>query len=149
LLGASLALFAAAVSARAQVACSVSSTGVDFGRYDGTSRVPDDATGSITVVCTAHGPSALAYSIGLIGTQGSAAERVMNFAARRLIYQLYRDPARTELWADAAGQTVSFAGSLAAGHASVQHFTVYGRIPARQIVAPGTYQDQVVVALTY
>lgn len=144
-----LALLALPVPAEAQLACSVSTTGVNFGRYDATSRVADDATGSVTVVCNTRGAATLAYSVGLIGTVGPNAARDLSSGAGRLAYQLYRDPARTEPWADTAGEMVSFAASLAIGHASVQHFTVYGRIPPRQSVPPGAYQDEIVVTLTY
>lgn len=144
-----VAFAASPVPARAQLVCSVSSTGVQFGPYVASSRVPDQATGSITVTCPGSSAARVAYSIGLVGTSGPAAAQEMRSAAHRLIYQLYRDPARSEPWTDVAGETVSFAANLAAGRASVEHFTVYGRIPPGQEAPPGTYQDQIVVTLTY
>ncbi|MGH7067217.1 MAG: Csu type fimbrial protein [Acetobacteraceae bacterium] len=143
-------LIASGVSGRAQLACSVSTTGVSFGRYAGASRVPDDATGSITVSCTAETRATLAFSIGLIATAGAGSARVMRSASGRLAYQLYADSARTEIWGDgASGRMVSFAAAVPAGRSNVQRFTVYGRIPPRQSVPPGTYQDQVVITLNY
>ncbi|MGH7070109.1 MAG: Csu type fimbrial protein [Acetobacteraceae bacterium] len=143
-------MLACAVSARAQLACTVSTTGLAFGRYVSASRVPDDASGSISVSCTAATPTTLAYSIGLFATKGASSAPVMRSASGRLGYQLYADPARTEVWGDgASGRTVSFAAGLPAGRSNVQRFTVYGRIPPGQSVPPGSYQDQVVITLSY
>ena len=151
LLAVFIMLLVAPLPACAQVTCGVSSAGVSFGPYAGSSHVPDDATGSITVSCTAHSTTAVAYSIALLGTGGSGSARTMRFGGERLTYQLYSDPTHTEIWGNGAGGTrvVSFSTTVPVGHTDVQNFTVYGRIPAGQKPAPGAYEDEVGIAVVY
>jgi spore coat protein U domain-containing protein, fimbrial subunit CupE1/2/3/6 len=148
---AALCLAATTIPARAQIACSVATAGVSFGRYSAMARSPTDASGSIEVVCTASTDATLAYSIALVGKGGTVTARAMQSAAARLSYQLYTDPAHTVIWGNGAagGRVVTYAAPLAHGRTSTQRFTVFGRIQPGQNVPPGTYRDSVVVVLTY
>jgi spore coat protein U-like protein len=62
-----------------------------------------------------------------------------------LNYQLYSDSARAVIWGNTAGtDTVTGAGTgLAVNH------TVYGSVPAAQLVPAGDYQDTITVSIFY
>ncbi|RYZ11666.1 MAG: spore coat U domain-containing protein [Comamonadaceae bacterium] len=64
---------------------------------------------------------------------------------QRVAYQLFRDPARTQVWG-AAAQGLAVAGT---GTGLAQAYTVYGRVPAQATPAPGIYSDRIVVTVTY
>jgi len=62
-----------------------------------------------------------------------------------LNYQLYSDSARSTIWGNTVGtDTVTGSGTgLALDH------TVYGSIPAAQVVPAGSYQDTITVTISY
>ena len=63
-----------------------------------------------------------------------------------LSYELYQDSSRSTVWGSgvAAGETIVTAPSKAA-----RTFTVYGRVPAGQDVAAGSYNDTVVATINF
>lgn len=137
------------------VTCSVSSAGVSFGVYVLGSPTPVDSTGAITFTCTVipSPPSAsVIYSIALsAGSSGNHANRHMLSGANQLIYNLYRDSARTIVWNDTTNVA---SGSFSLGpsgdtRTQTATFTVHGRIPATQDVPPGSYSDSIVVTVTF
>ena len=130
-------------------ACTVSSAGVAFGAYNSLSGAPDDSTGTILVECHPSDHS-VEVAIGA-GLSGSFATRRMNNGAATLNYNLYTSAARTLVWGD--GTQGSVTQTLTGGTVSsgTRRFTaiVYGRIPAAQSVPFGTYNDTVVVTVTF
>lgn len=133
------------VSATVVEACVVTATNLAFGFYDPTASSPADATSAITVTCT---PGTV-FSVGLnAGTTSGATvtSRQMASGSNRLGYGLYQDVARTVNWGNTPG-TDTPAAATAGLTPSV--LTVYGRVPAQQAVAVGSYTDTVTITVSY
>ncbi len=89
-----------------------------------------------------------------IGPGGSADQtaRELDDAGTPLSYNLYVDPARTNVWGDGSGGTnTSPAVGTGMAVANIGTTDVYGRIPlaAAEAAAPGTYTDQVLVTVVF
>ena len=124
-------------------ACTVSTSGLNFGNYDVFSSLNDDVTGTINVNC----PSGTNYSIWLSsGTSGTYSSRSMTNGPYTLSYNLFTDPTRLTIWGDGSAGTGTFSG---AGTGSIIGTPVYGRIPAGQNAYVGSYADSVTVTVTF
>jgi len=131
-------------SASAQVAanCVISASDLNFGVVTDLSRDLDAQT-AISVACSAG----LVHSIGLDGGRMGAADptqRQMTGGGSAMRYGLYHDAGRSRPWGASAQNSQAGVGTGAA-----QTIPVYGRIPAGQKLAPGTYADVVVVTVSY
>jgi spore coat protein U-like protein len=137
--------------------CTVSTSGVAFGVYDATLDAPTDATGSLTVTCThvSGGATRVAYAVALsAGNSGNYAQRLLRAAAATLNYNLFDSATRTRVWGNGTAGTVLVGKSLLVGpgvgnNTRQESHPVYGRIPARQDAATGTYSDSILVTLTF
>ena len=83
----------------------------------------------------------------LTGSTTAVPKRAMKTSGetpQMLAYHLYSNTDRTTVWGntDATGKGVT-------GTGSVVTTTVYGRIPKSQVVGAGTFQDSVLVTVTY
>ena len=143
--------------AEAAADCSVSVTGMAFGVYDPTIATPDDSTGTVTVTCsyTGGGASSVSYRVEFAtGGSGNYSQRWMSAGTPKLNYNLYSDAGRTVVLGNGMGGTSVFTGALTVGPGvgngtrSGTH-TVYGRVPAQQPVDPGSFNDPLVVTLTF
>lgn len=114
--------------------CTIGSAMLEFGDYDPLSTTPRDVQTTITVACTRDA----AYSVVLgPGNSFDGTTRQMSNGAGRLTYELYSDPARQTKW-NAASPVAGTAPSTAP-----IPLVVYGRIPPRQLVRAGAYDDVV------
>lgn len=154
-LGALLSLLGAA-PACAAISCSVSSSGVAFGHYDVTQAAADDGTGTLRVTCTRQAgvdPSNVSYVLGLsAGASGNYSARQMPSGPNRLFYNLFANAARTQVWGNCTNSTVTVPGSLRYTGSQTSHtanHTIYGRVPALQSVPSGSYNDTIVVTITF
>lgn len=132
-------------TAAAAPSCSASvMTGLSFGAYDVFSAAPLTTTARIRLNC----PKGQAPQI-TIGTGNNST----TFRARRLSggtgaatdfleYNVYQDAAMTVIWGDGTDGSSSFVS--ASGNAQL---LLYGRIPAGQDVAAGTYTDTLTVTV--
>jgi spore coat protein U-like protein len=122
--------------------CTLSAGALAFGNYAGTLL---NATSTISVNCTNTAP----YNVGLnsgIAAGASVSNRSMTGPSSALLgYKLFSDAGRTINW----GNTVGTDTKAGTGSGSVQVLTVYGQIPAGQLVRPGSYADTVTATLTY
>lgn len=133
----------ASFSATVTSKCTVVSTPLNFG-VAGTLNQLVDATSTLTVLCTNGTPYSIALNAGL-GAGATTAARKMTGAGGTVSYALYQDAARTTVWGDANGvDTVSGTGTGAD-----QDLTVYGRVPIQTTPSPGSYNDTIVVTVTY
>jgi spore coat protein U-like protein len=142
----------------AAVDCSIASISLNFGAYDPALTAPDDSVGSVTLTCRhiSGGADRVNYTVTLSNGQygTSAATRAMGAGAKRLGYNVFTDPARTQAWGTGTGGTVIASGAMTVGPGNgnnvktVVH-SVYGRIPQLQDVAPGIYADTLLVTLTF
>lgn len=118
--------------------------GVNFGNYDVFGSVNDDSTGLISIRCTGNpNPWILLLSKG--ANSATFTPRNMVNAGTLLNYNLYTDAARTTVWGDGTGGTVTVSGS---GNGTSLHF-VYGRIPPGQDARAGLNTDTVVVTVNF
>lgn len=137
--------------ARAQ-ACIVAATPVVFSTYDPFNASPTDSSGSVTVTCQAAVSVLVSYTIKLDGGgAGSVAGRRMTSGASQLFYQIYTSAARTSVWGDGTGGSVTQQDGYLLGVLVpvAKSLTTYARLSARQNVPPGNYSDAVTVQVTY
>lgn len=128
---------------------------VAFGSYDIFSAAPDDSLLNVYVQCTRNGGPqnvsvTLQLSAGLNGSSASA-RRMANSgsAGGYLSYGLFRDSGRTAVWGFSTGvDTVSQTLSIPNHGVALGTFVIYGRIPAQQDAAAGSYSDRVQMTLT-
>lgn len=122
------------VSATAVGVCAIEAATLDFGGYDPTATAPRDASATMTLSCT----RGTRYTVTL-GTGNAASSGARHMAAPSgdlLEYELYTDPARSQVWNTTTGTVTGVAPSTA----SVP-VTVYGRIRAQQGARAGDYSD--------
>lgn len=130
-------------SANVAANCNVTATTLDFGSV--TSLNTEVAgTSSISVQCSAGAP----YTVGLDGGLSQATDptqRKLTSGAHTVLYGLYRDSAHQSPWGNSAGVSVASGN----GTAAAQYFTIYGRVAPQAPPAVGTYNDTVVVAVSF
>ena len=132
------------VKARVQAVCEVTAADLDFGTYTAQAGSPLVGTTLLRATCT---PGST-YNVGLdAGTSAGATvnARKMVSGANNLNYQLYSDSSRSTIWGNTSGtDTVTGTGTgLAVDH------TVYGAVPAAQVVPAGDYTDTITVRIYY
>jgi spore coat protein U-like protein len=86
------------------------------------------------------------------GSSGTYSNRTLRSGTNILNYNLYYDAGYSEIRGNGSGG--SYTGSatlnLTAGNPTqTATGTIYGKIPAGQNVAPGTYTDTLVVTITF
>lgn len=146
-----LAMLLAGQAARAQT-CTVATTGLAFGIYSPFAPTASSITGTVTVTCQALVSLLLAYSIQIgAGSGASFNARVMSAGSGQLSYQLYTNSSRSVVWGDGSGGTgvVSDSYLLTLGSIPSRSYTIYGAVPARQMVPPGAYADTAMLLIVY
>ena len=121
-------------------------TSVVFGGYDVFSSTPNDGVGQLVFQCTVF---QLLDTIQInlsTGSSNTYSARTMQKGSDTLSYQLYLDPARTQVWGDKSSGTVAFTQGINLLATTVP---IYGRIPARQNAKAGDYTDTVVITLMF
>jgi spore coat protein U-like protein len=127
------------VQARIGDLCTVTAAALDFGPGI-DNEINNDAQGSIEIDCVANTPLEVELDGGLRPDFGGG--RAMSDGASNLTYLLFKDSARTQLWAagDRVPATIDSAGSV----------PVYGRVPVQgNSHAPGLYTDEVTITLVF
>ncbi len=128
------------VTATVLSACSLSGSTLSFGDYTSGQTQNLDISGTVNYVnCSGNLTLALDG-----GTSGNINARQMSQGGDRLNYQIYRNSVRNAIWGSGADSH----GVVLIGTQSGS-VTVYGRIPASQIVPAGTYTDTVNITLTF
>ncbi|MCF6321024.1 MAG: spore coat U domain-containing protein [Rhizobiaceae bacterium] len=131
------------VSANVLTTCTVGATNLDFGT-SGLLTLNVDASASIIVNCNSGIPYSISLDGGLSGAPGPTL-RQMASGANNITYGIYQNAARTTPWGDTLGtDTVSSVGT-----GLNQTFTTFGRVPPQATPPPATYQDTIVVTVTY
>lgn len=133
------------VSARVNAVCDVTASNLDFGAYSAQAASPVLGTSVLRATCTPD----TTYQVGLNeGTSPGATvnqRRMASPPAGVLNYQLYSDSARSSIWGNTPGtDTVTGVGTGLA-----QDLTVFGSIPAAQVVPAGDYADTITVRVFY
>jgi spore coat protein U-like protein len=131
------------VTAKVQAVCEVTASDLSFGTYV-SGGAPLQGTTLLRATCTPN----QTYHIGLDQGQSTGAtvnQRKMVSGANNLNYQLYSDSARSAIWGNTTGtDTVTGTGTGLA-----QDHTVFGSVPAAQVVPAGDYADTITVRVYY
>jgi spore coat protein U-like protein len=126
-----------------QPSCTVSGATLDFGTY--TSGQTTALTGFTQIAYSNCPAGQLRFQLDG-GTNGTATARKLgNGGGGALLnYGIFRDSARTQNFGQAGDSRLVTLTAAGSGNISV-----YGRIPAGQSVAAGTYTDTVVITLDF
>lgn len=132
-----------AVSASVVASCSITANPLSFGDYLSSDLT---ATTEVGVTCTDTTP----YTVGLTagnGPDATVTTRQMTGGTTEatLNYALYQDSTHSTNWEDVGGGTLT----PETGTGIQQDFTVYGDIPAGQIVPPDSYTDSITATVSY
>jgi spore coat protein U-like protein len=132
------------VSATVVATCSVSTTAVNFGNYQGADLY---STGDVAVTCSQGTP----YNIALDAGQNFDGSRKIGNGVDAIPYALCQYGPCVGQWGDASyGDTYSAGYSLAdTGNGASQSHTVYGWLLGTGPVSPGNYTDVVNVTVYY
>lgn len=139
-----LALFAPL--SLAAPSCAFNSTApVAFGSYDVFAATANtNGVGSLTVTCQGGGPATFVVRLST-GQSLSYASRVMKSGTNSLNYNLYTTSARTLVWGDGTGAS----GTRTVARNNTSTLSIFGRIPAGQDVATGTYVDSITASVNF
>jgi spore coat protein U-like protein len=148
-----LVLLLGTPAAYGAVTCTATATSVAFGTYNPMSATADTSTGTISVRCTATGSAetvSLVVSLST-GLSGSYTPRRMFSGANPMDYNLFFSTAYTQIWGDGTAGTFRGTASITPrpGNPATANGTVYGRVPALQNVAAGSYVDSITMTVTY
>jgi spore coat protein U-like protein len=133
------------VSATVSTSCSISGTTIAFGSYTGGVL---NQTGTLTITCNT---ASVGYNIGLnpgLATGATVSTRKMQNGAALLNYGLYQDSGYGTNWGQTVG-TDTKTGTSSATAMTQTTQTIYGQIPAGQVVTPGSYSDTITVSIIY
>ena len=130
------------ISSMVAAICTISAGTLGFGSYSGATL---DAAAAVGVNCSNGAPYYVALGGG--NNQSGSLRRMAGPVGNLLSYQLYSDSARLTPWGDGSAQLGARRGGTGSGAA--QSLSVYGRIPAAQSPAAGSYSDSVVVTIEY
>jgi spore coat protein U-like protein len=125
------------------LSCTISTTGVAFGAYNVFSAAPTDSTGTITYQCSVGAGIRIDLNRG---ASVSFNPRILSSGANTFNYNLFLDSAHTTIWGDGSGGTSFFTDNVLLLPKNV---TVYGRIPAQQDAAVGSYTDSVTATIIF
>ena len=140
-------VIAAACGSKAHAACTVSTTGVNFGVYDVFQVTHTDSTGTITVACNKKSKRKIKILIGPSANSGVFNPRQLRHAATGevLNYNLFTGPRMRRIWGDGTGGTRTRKKRVRKKKPWVA--TVYGRLFAGQDVSVGMYTDTLTVTI--
>ncbi|MDZ4165567.1 MAG: spore coat U domain-containing protein [Smithellaceae bacterium] len=124
------------VTASVVASCRVTGvTDIAFGDYDVTDATAKDAAGNMVFKCT----KSTAYKTYVVGT------RTMLNGAEVLNFEIYSDAGRTAAYPATSGAGLT---GTAASSANITR-DIYGRIPAEQDVATGSYARELTATIEY
>jgi spore coat protein U-like protein len=148
---ASRIVFAAAMLAApsAARACTIGAVGVNYGAYNPQSAANVDAAGSVSLAC----PTTVTSPIVALskGGSGTYSPRRMTNGTFNLNYNLYTAAARTVIWGDGTGGTVTvtLSGGTISGGTRNFNRNIFGRVPGSQNVGAGSYSDTITLTVTF
>jgi spore coat protein U-like protein len=130
------------VTATVLTTCTVAANNLNFGTV-GVLTANTDATTTLQPKCTSGTPYNIGLDKGVNG--GSVTTRQMKAGSALINYSLFSNSGRTTNWGNTVG-TDTVSGT---GIGTAQSLNVYGRIPPQATPSPATYNDTIVVTLTY
>lgn len=118
-----------------------------FGSYDPLGAHMNaalDGSAQMIVTCTRQTQATIVMDSGRHAAQDGTV-RLLASRGQNLSYQLFRDSARTQVWAKGSDAM----SLLSSGGRDGQRVTVYARIPPGQEVPAGTYTDVVTASVDF
>ena len=141
-----------AVTANIMPACTITATPLAFGTYDPlgvNATLALSMSSAVTVQCVAELPAVVTLDEGINKAAGSTPitpvrrMQCLDNDQEFLNYSLYQDAGYTKAWGTGANEFAFTSDGLA------HDYTVYGRIPAGQVLEDGGFSDTIVATLTY
>lgn len=140
--------------AHATTTCSASATSLSFGTVTGAANVDNTAIVTVTCNTTRFGAATVRVNMclnigaGVNGNNQTNPRRMTNSFGDPLQFQIYRDPARSQIWGDSSIPAtptpqqfnLQYGVPSISGSGNVT-FTMYGRVPAQVGVAAGSYSN--------
>jgi spore coat protein U-like protein len=158
---AALPLLLGLLAGRAEAgACNVSSSGLAFGAYQpltfpgklASSAATSDARVDIACTGIVGGGS---YTVGLGPSSAGGGDRISvrylagSAGGDDMAFNVYLDPAHTQVWGDGIVAGSLMSGTIAPGDSN-QSQTVYGRVPAGQnTLRAGSYSGWLTMTISY
>ena len=130
------------VRAQVNADCQLTTHDLDFQVYN--SSAAKTATTTLEIRCTPGATASISFNGGS-NVQGQL-RRMSNGATNLLEYGLYKDAAYSTP-IDIGGEAYKIAA--APNPAAPVTFTVYGKVPANQVVQAGGYTDVVVISVQF
>jgi len=129
--------------------CTITLNPLSFGVYMPPGITHLDAVTDITVRCTAQ-PGTYAVTIGP-GLSGNQLLRTLSAGGGDFLnYNLFRDPARTQIWGDGTPPTFVVTGARPGrGPPTINVHPLYGRVFSGQTPNPGNYADSLLVTVLF
>jgi len=138
------------VSVSVEHSCSIEANPMEFGAYNGVVENVStalEATATVETTCTSGAAAIITINAGASEGSDSAdasARRMTDGERNYLAYQVYSDVGRSRVWGNTAPTGVALTGT-----GIPQTLTAYGSVTASQLAAPGVYNDQLTVTITY
>jgi len=130
------------VTATVSSTCSITANPLAFGVYTG---VQLDGASTLSATCSNLIPYDVGLSAGTFSGATVTARKMSGLDPAGLGYSLFRDSARTLNWGETIGSDVVHQ----TGNGVAQTIPVFGRVPAAELVDPGSYTDTITVTLTF
>lgn len=132
--------------------CTVAASNMNFGSYSTTNASATTVNGNVQVTCSALVAGLnVSYTIAMnAGNSANFTPRSMTYSTYNLNYNLFSDASYSTIWGDGTSGTSLVSDSYFLNLISVtRNYTVYGKIPALQNIAPGSYSDSILVTITF
>lgn len=125
--------------------CTIAVDDLNFGSFTNLA-LAYDAQVNGTVTCTGIAPISVEIDQGT-GGSSTFATRQMGYEGETIDYNLYRDPARTEILGDGTGGTFPIGFTSSGG---TDTFTIYASTVPGQVAKPsGIYTSDLVATITF
>lgn len=133
------------VSMTITASCTVTAGTLAFGPQSSLQSNVDQQ-GTFSVTCTNTTPYTVALDAGANGASVTTRRMKGGVSNTEFVnYALFLNNTRSTNWGTTTG-TDTLGGT---GNGSAQTLTVYGRIPPQTLASPGSYNDSVVITVTY
>jgi spore coat protein U-like protein len=136
------------VTATVVNSCIVAASSLAFPTYTPTSATVTTGSTTLNVTCTLGAPYTVALSngsgTGADATAGASGRKMTGPGSAQLGYNLYQDSSYAQAWGSSGAYLMS-----ASGTGLQVPLTVYGAIPASQVVAAGNFTDTINVTISF
>jgi spore coat protein U-like protein len=129
--------------------CKITASQMTFGTYMPLTPTHVDVMGQFSIRCQAQ-PGTFVVTIGP-GMSGTQLARILSAGGgNSLNYNLYLDPARTQIWGDGTPPSFTVTGVRPnSGRPNFYNYPIYGRIFANQAPNPGLYADNLIATVLF